>query len=86
MGDAMNYMTVEYNDAVVQVEFYLETACGASEVVIVGVTYSNMGEGLTNKEYVPMPVQINISGLLSDEDIDQIKDAVWTKLQERKDA
>lgn len=82
----MNYITLNYNKAIVQVKFHLETACGASEVIIVGVTYSNMGEGLTNKEYVPMPVRIDISGLLSDEDIDQLQDAVWAKLQERKDA
>lgn len=82
----MNYMTLEYNNAIVQVEFHLETACRASEVIIVGVTYSNMGEGLTNKEYVPMPVRVDISGLLSDEDIDQLRDAVWAKLQDRKDA
>ena len=82
MGDAMNYMTLDYNKAIVQVEFYLETVCGASDVVIVGVTYSNMGEGLTNKEYVPMPIRVNISDLLSDEDIDQLKDAVWDKLPE----
>lgn len=86
MGDAMNYMTLEYNNAIVQVEFHLETACNASEVIIVGVTYFNMGKGLTNKEYVPMPVQVDISGLLSDEDINQLQDAVWAKLQERKDA
>lgn len=82
----MNCITLNYNKAIVRVDFYLETACGASEVVIVGVTYANMGEGLTNKEYMPMPVRIDISGLLSDEDIDQLQDAVWTKLQERKDA
>lgn len=82
----MNYITLNYNKAIVRVEFYLETACGASEVVIVGVTYSNMGEGLTNKEYVPMPVRVNISSLLSNEDIDQLQDAVWAKLQERKNA
>lgn len=69
-----------------QVEFYLETACSASEVVIAGVTYSNMGEGLTNKEYVPMPVCVDISSLLSDEDIDLLQDAVWAKLQDLKNA
>ena len=73
----MNYIAIDYNDAIVQVEFYLETACGDPEVIIVGVTYGNIGYGSTGNEYVEMPVRLDITRLLSDKDLHKLQSDVW---------